>query len=83
MVNYTTAEKVDMILVYGQCNKNALEASREYARQFPDRIAPSVSTYQRLVRAFTATGSVDAKKRNKYEEINIRFYHFSPIVECL
>jgi hypothetical protein len=46
---YNNDEKTDMILIYGECGKNATDAADLYAERFPDRIYP-------VVRQQTATG---------------------------
>jgi len=34
------SEKVDMILIYGECNKHCREAARVYANRYPERYHP-------------------------------------------
>ena len=39
-MNYTNSEKVDMLLVYGLCERNARAAARLYAERYPHRRHP-------------------------------------------
>ena len=34
---YTMSEKVDMLLVFGECRQNSTEAAILYAQRYPDR----------------------------------------------
>ena len=51
-MNYTVAEYADMHLIYGECQCNALEASRVYAERYPNRVHPYpqlfIQLHQRL-----------------------------------
>jgi len=35
-MEYTAAEYVDMLIMYGQCGKNAVRAARKYNIHFPE-----------------------------------------------
>jgi hypothetical protein len=35
---YTAAEYVEMLIIYGECRRNAREDAREYAIRFPRRL---------------------------------------------
>jgi hypothetical protein len=45
---YNNDEKTDMILIYGECGKNATDAADLYAERFPDRIYPVPKTFRKL-----------------------------------
>lgn len=38
---YSQSEKVDMLLIYGECKKNSVQAAALYARRYPDRNHPN------------------------------------------
>jgi hypothetical protein len=48
MFTYSNDEKTDMILVYGECLKNASLAARVYAQRYPERRVPSDMIFKRL-----------------------------------
>lgn len=45
---YSNDEKTDMILIYGECKKNASAAARLYRQRFPNRRAPADTIFKRL-----------------------------------
>ncbi|RZB39459.1 hypothetical protein BDFB_013847 [Asbolus verrucosus] len=45
---YSSDEKTDMILIYGECLKNASRAALLYAERFPNRRAPTDTIFKRL-----------------------------------
>lgn len=49
MVNFTRSEQVDMLLVFGECRQNAVQASGMYAERFPDRRHPTRHYFPKLV----------------------------------
>ncbi|EFA12076.1 hypothetical protein TcasGA2_TC006883 [Tribolium castaneum] len=56
-------EYCKMLIIYGQCNRNANEAAREYARRFPQRTQPSANAFLRLVESTRRTGSLLPQKK--------------------
>lgn len=46
---YSREHQIDMLLIYGECRKNARNAARLYQERFPDRDAPSHTYYPWLV----------------------------------
>lgn len=52
MTYYTQTEKVDMLLIYGECRKNATNAAALYQRRFPDRQHPTRHTFSRVEAEF-------------------------------
>lgn len=62
MKTYTLQERIDMILVIGECEENCFLASRVYAQKYPDRNHPNKDVLTRLLEVFRETGSVSYKK---------------------
>jgi hypothetical protein len=48
MYTYSNDENSDMILVYGECLKDASLAARVYAQRYPERRAPSNKIFKRF-----------------------------------
>jgi hypothetical protein len=42
---YTAAEYAEMLIIYGECRRNAREDAREYAIRFPRRLPNPNYTY--------------------------------------
>lgn len=63
MKNYPLEDRVNMILVLGECLENCLLASRVYAERFPLKEHPRKEVFERLLARFRETGSVAYKKR--------------------
>jgi hypothetical protein len=56
---YTAAEYAEMLIIYGECRRNALEDAREYAIRFPRRLPhPNYNVFLRLVYRARDTGSL-------------------------
>jgi uncharacterized protein DUF4817 len=49
---YTRDEKVDMLIIYGECRKNAVAARNLYADRYPDRQCPARNYFYRLENQF-------------------------------
>lgn len=45
---YTNDEKTDMILIFGECRRNASEAARLYSQRYPNRRSPTDKIFRRL-----------------------------------
>lgn len=45
---YSRNEQIDMLLIYGECRKNATMACQLYAERYPDRIYPSRTTFKKV-----------------------------------
>jgi hypothetical protein len=52
---YTAAEYAEMLIIYGDCRRNAREDAREYAIRFPH---PNYNVFLRLVYRARDTGSL-------------------------
>lgn len=62
---FTNAEYADIHLIYGFCNGNSEEASREYARRFPNRRRPDAQVFINVHRCFREFG-LQKNPRNVY-----------------
>jgi hypothetical protein len=60
----TVEEKIEMILIYGECKRNIDDAVVLYAQRFPEN-ARSRSFFYKVVNAFRSDGSVQTKKRKR------------------
>ena len=56
--DYSYAEQVDMLLVYGFCESNGRESVRVYRERFPNRIVPNHQTFANIVRRLRENGSL-------------------------
>ncbi|GFX94645.1 DUF4817 domain-containing protein [Trichonephila clavipes] len=54
---YTNGDYCEMVLLYGQCNRDKREAVRLYAIKFPSRRHPSYFTNASAVQRLHQTGS--------------------------
>lgn len=45
---FTHDEKVDMLLIYGETQKNSRRAVQLYADRYPERIVPNLKIFARL-----------------------------------
>lgn len=55
---YPFQEQVDMLLIYGECQKNAVHARNLYAERYPDRNSPSRRTFINVYNKLRQTGSL-------------------------
>jgi hypothetical protein len=56
---YTAAEYAEMLIIYGDCRRNAREDARKYAIRFPRRLPhPNYNVFLRLVYRARDTGSL-------------------------
>lgn len=60
---YSHQEKVEMLLIFGECRRNARDAVAVYAARFPDLPHPTEKNFERLVQRLLATGSFKIKKK--------------------
>lgn len=65
MEKLTTAEKIDMIFIYGEARRNVIEALLLYAERYPERNVPSRSSFYRVVKTFSNEGNVHKHKRKR------------------
>lgn len=66
-MKFNNREKLQMLLVYGACDENAVRAKIVYGNKYPERNQPSRRTFQRLCNSLIENGSfsVTKRKRNK------------------
>lgn len=50
-------EKVDMVLIYGECNKLCREAARVYANRYPERYYPPHNFFLILINKLRTHGT--------------------------
>jgi hypothetical protein len=55
---YTAAEYAEMLIIYGECRRNAREDAREYAIRFPRLPHPNYNVFLWLVYRARDTGSL-------------------------
>lgn len=65
MPQYTTVEKTEMLLIYGECRRNARLSRRLYAQRFPNSRCPDHKEFALLVRNMQLYGSFVKPKRNR------------------
>ncbi|CAG9840713.1 unnamed protein product [Diabrotica balteata] len=63
MKQYSIQERVDMILIIGECNENCFLTARAYAQKYPNRDRPDKRTLERILDRFRTTGSVAYSKQ--------------------
>lgn len=69
MVFHTNEDKLNMILIYGECRKNASEAERLYEIRFPDRPLPDRKTFVSLCSNLKDYGSFKKPKTTRRKRI--------------
>lgn len=60
--DFTNEEKLDMILIYGECRKNRRDAFRVYGERYPDRRMPSAMYFTRLASNLATCGAFSKKQ---------------------
>lgn len=64
-MNYLSVEeKIEMVYIYGESGRNFDDAVALYAQRFPGQVR-SRSSFVRVIKQFTAEGSVNQKKRTR------------------
>jgi hypothetical protein len=61
---YSAADYVEMLIIFGECGRNAREAARVFSDRFPDRPSPDHKTILRVLARAQETGKV---LLNRYE----------------
>lgn len=62
---FTANDYVDMLLIYGECQKNSRDARRLYQERFPERPTPSHRTFENVERRMR-TGSFPSPKNSNH-----------------
>ena len=62
---FTNAEKADMLIIYGECRKNAVRSCTVYAETYPNRRQPSRQLFVNLFKQLRESGSITCRKRNR------------------
>lgn len=72
MAGYTYAQYAEMILIYGECQRNARAAARVYSERFPRDRHPTHETITDAVNRLRETGSVAPRPRtNRRTRCNV------------
>ncbi|KAJ4440127.1 hypothetical protein ANN_08265 [Periplaneta americana] len=66
---FPNAEKADILMLYGECRKNAVRACTIYAERYPNRRQPSRQLFVNLFIQLRETGSVTPRKRNRRKPV--------------
>lgn len=83
MPSYTRDEQVDMLLIFGECRRNARHAARLYGERYPDREQPCFSYFHKLEQMFRREQPNNNDKLivSVEAEINVLAYvNFDPTV---
>jgi len=62
--DFTNDEYVDILLIYGECERNARASARLYAERYPERMHPLDKTFTGIVERLRETGSFEARERS-------------------
>lgn len=76
-VSYTNVEKIDMLLIYGECRKNSREARALYATRYPERRIPYHTYFRKVEQQMRRNPIRNEQNRmviNENMEINIIGY---------
>lgn len=69
---YSQSEKVDMLLIYGECLKNATQSEILYAQRYPDRLHhPTRSYFAKVEEKFRREPEVNEEKFVISEDVEI------------
>lgn len=62
VISYSNEHKLDMILIYGECHRNARASKRLYVQRYPGRPAPSDKLFTKLANNLKEIGSFSKKR---------------------
>lgn len=68
-MKFSNSDKVDMLLIYGACGKNATRASIMHAEKYPERNQPFRWTFQRLCTSLSETGNFNVIRRKRTKRV--------------
>lgn len=66
---YPFEEQVDMLLIYGECQKNSVRAKNLYAERYPHRSQPSRQTFKNVCDKLRQTGSLGVRKSERQKQV--------------
>ena len=69
MVHHTNQDKLNMVLVYGECHQNASEAVRCYRARFTDRPTPDRKSFVALCTNLATYGSFKKGKVSRRKRV--------------
>lgn len=67
MVLYSQADKMEIIIIYGETGRNSVKAQELYAQCYSDRNHPSRRYFNRIIHLFLEIGSMNTLKRKRRE----------------
>jgi hypothetical protein len=62
MVVYSNQEKLEMILIYGECQRNSKASQRLYRDRFPNKPVPSDKMFTKLAKNLGEIGCFEKKR---------------------
>jgi hypothetical protein len=62
MVVYSNQEKLEMILIYGECQRNSKASQRLYRDRFPNNSVPSDKMFTKLAKNLGEIGCFEKKR---------------------
>ncbi|KAJ8952985.1 hypothetical protein NQ318_015345 [Aromia moschata] len=65
---YTRDENMEMLMVYGECRKNAVAARHLYAERYPERQCPARNYFKRLENLFRREPNNDPEENFIHDE---------------
>lgn len=72
MDDFTVQDYADIIFIYGFCDGNSLEASREYHLRFPGRRQPNHKTFAKAFQRLRETGTPVPRKIGGPQQVNVQ-----------
>lgn len=69
MVRYTNEDKLNMILIYGECRRNSRKANRLFRLRFPNRPTPDKKTFIMLCKNLRNYGSFKKTVRTRRRSV--------------
>ncbi|VVC38330.1 Protein of unknown function DUF4817 [Cinara cedri] len=59
------SEKVELILIFGECNRSAQQSARVYADRYPDKFHPPHNYVCRLLRGLNVNGQFPSDQNQR------------------
>lgn len=66
---YPFEEQFDMILIYGECQKNSVRAKNLFAERYPNRVQPSRQMFINLCDKLRQTGCLNTRKSKREKRV--------------
>jgi len=68
-MQFSFAEQVDMLLIYGEAQQNSTTAQALYIEWYPDRMHPSHRMFQQICKELRETGSLTTRKSERRKRV--------------